>query len=94
MGIELKPDSLDLNPRCGFNVVLCELHKARRLRAWHSWTESHALFWRTVTQHSTRLRSGSRPCGGKVVFESGFQIHTGSGSKVPCGEPVSWAEAT
>ena len=25
---------------------------------------------RTVTQHSTQLGSGSRPCGGKLVFES------------------------
>ena len=41
----------------------------------------------TVTQHSTQLGSGST-CGGNVVFESGSPISIGSGSKVPCGEPL------
>ena len=38
------------------------------------------------TQHSTQLRSGSRLCGGKVVFGSGSPIHIRSRSKVLCGE--------
>ena len=38
-------------------------------------------------QHSTQHRSGSRQCGGKVVFGSGSPISIGSGSKVLCGEP-------
>ena len=45
---------------------------------------------RTVTQHSTQLWSGSRPCGGKVVFESRSPIRIGFGSKVPCGELHAW----
>ena len=49
---------------------------------WNSRTVTRA-----VTQHSTQLGSGSRPCGGKVVFESGSPICIGFGSKVPCGEP-------
>ena len=76
----MKPDSLDSDPRCGFNV-------AHRLRALHCWRGSQSLPWSTVTQHSTHLGSGSRPCGGKVVFGSGFPIRIGFGSKVACGEP-------
>ena len=37
-------------------------------------------------QHSMQLGSGSRPCGGKGVFESGSPIRIGYGSKVLCGE--------
>ena len=81
--LPLKPDSLDLNPQSGFIVVSLELHTSRRLHALHCWIN---WFSRTVTQHSTQLGSGSRPCGGKVVFGSG------SRSKVPCGEP-QWSLA-
>ena len=78
----LKMDLLDPDPQSGFNVVACELHMAHRLCALHYLTAS-----RTVTQHSTQLGSGSRPCGGKVLFETGSLIRIGCGSKVPCGEP-------
>ena len=54
----------------------------RRLRALHCWTGS-----RTLTRRSKPFGSGSRLCGGKVVFGSGSSIRIGSGSKVPCGEP-------
>ena len=39
----LKTDSLDLDPRSGFNVVSRELHTASRLRALHCWTWSYVL---------------------------------------------------
>ena len=38
----LKTDSVDPDPRSGFNVVAHELHTARRLRALHCLTGSHA----------------------------------------------------
>ena len=39
----LKTDSLDADPRSRFNVVPREFHTARRLRALHCLTGSHAL---------------------------------------------------
>ena len=66
----LKLDSLDTDPRSGFNVVSRELNTARRLRALYCWTRSQALFRSTVKQKSTQLGSGSRTCRGKVVIES------------------------
>ena len=50
----------------------------------HTTTRISLLDW----QHSTQLRSGSRPCGGKVVFGSGSPICIGSKFKVTCGEPL------
>ena len=44
----LKTDSLDTDPRSGFNVVARELHTARRLRELHCLTGSHALSRRTA----------------------------------------------
>ena len=78
----LKPDSLDPDPRFGYNVI-----SRHADYAMHCWTGSHALFRSTVTQNSAQLGSGSRPCGGKVVFRSGSPFRIRSGSKVPCGEP-------
>ena len=77
----LKPDSLDTYPRPGFNVISPKLHTAHRLRTLHCWAGSYSLF-------RMQLGSGSKSCGGKVVFKSG--------SKDPCGEPhcISFVETT
>ena len=49
-----------------FNVVARELHTARRLRALHCLTGSHALSRSTIDiEYNKKLGSGSRPCGGK-----------------------------
>ena len=68
----LKPDSLDSDPRSGFNVVSRELHTALRLLALHCRTHfTHAA--RNIPEHchaaqhpghSMQLGSVSRPCGG------------------------------
>ena len=79
----LKPDSLNLYLRSRFNVVSRELHTVRRLRALHSWTGFHATFRSIVIQQSTHFESGSRPCGGIVVFGYGSKIHIGSVFKGP-----------
>ena len=47
----LKTDSLDPDPRSGFNVVSRELHTTHRLRAFNCLTGSHAL------SHSTACNS-------------------------------------
>ena len=39
----LKTDSLDPDPRSGFNVVACVLHTAHRQRALHCLTGFYAL---------------------------------------------------
>ena len=81
----LKLDSLDLDPRSRFNMVLSELHKTCRLHTLHCQPGTHTHFiMHTVTQ----LKSGSRMCVGKVVFESGSPIPIGFRSKFPCREPL------
>ena len=57
----LKLDSLDQDPRAGFNVVSRELHLK-------GWTGSNTLSRSTVMQHSSQLGSGSRPYGAKLVL--------------------------
>ena len=67
--------------QCGVDVA-----RAYILRALHCWTGTHTLCY----AHNTQPGSGSRSCGGKVVFESRFPICVGFGSKVPCGE-TQWS---
>ena len=81
----LKPDSLDpdsLNPDP--DPVIDTVAGSRPA------THIALLIWipRTATQHCImQLKYGLRPCGGKVVFGSGYLICIGSGFKVRVESP-------
>ena len=49
-----------------------------------NWKRIH---WIRIPNIRIQCGCGSRPCGGKVVFESESPIRIGCGSKVPCGKP-------
>ena len=81
----LKTDSLDPNPRSGFNVV------ARELRHSTQTTRIALLDWisRTVTQHSTQLGSGSRPCGDKVSLNPDLRSASDADPRFRVESPIN-----
>ena len=81
----LKTDSQDPDPRSGFNVVTCELHAARRLRALHCLTGSHALSRSTAC--SLDSDQGRVEAKWSLNPDPRTPIRIRCGSKVPCGEP-------
>ena len=53
-----QPNSLDLNPRSGFNVVSREVHMAcgRALNCWTAWISRTVPEHRHAVQHAARIR--------------------------------------
>ena len=85
----LKPDSLDLDPQSG--SMLSRVNSRCYEDCAHCTAGLDLMH--CPMQHSKQLGSGSRSCGGKVVFGFESPIRIGSRSKVPCGEPQSWQRA-
>ena len=83
----LKTDSLDPDPRSGFNVYVRKLHTARRLRELHCLTGSHAL--------SCSIAHSSDPDRGHVEAKWSLNPYpwSVSDSDPRCGEPVWRAQS-